>query len=64
MKPLKEPGYVTKRVYHLSHQVPGHGMCPECGQFGRVDGTKTNEFKIQNRVCPLGHRFQTVVRIG
>ena len=68
MKPQQTPGYVgqaVKRTYHLWHQVPGHGLCPECGGFARVDGTLTTaEFKTQNRVCHCGHRFQTVVRIG
>jgi hypothetical protein len=64
MKPLKEPGYVVKRSYHLWHQVPGHGLCPICGQFGRVDKVVTGaEFKTQDRECDNGHRFQTVVRI-
>lgn len=62
MKPLKEPGYIQKRTYTLWHQVPGHGLCPQCGQFGHVDGTKTAEFKTQNRICPNGHRFQSVVK--
>jgi predicted nucleic acid-binding Zn ribbon protein len=65
VKPLKEPGYVQKRVYHQWHQVPGHGLCPICGQFARVDGTQSGaEFKTQYRACGCGHRFQTVVKIG
>jgi len=65
MKPLQTPGYVSKRIYHLSHSVPGHGLCPVCGSFARVDNTQTgDEFKTQHRACRCGHRFQTVVRIG
>ena len=65
MKPLKEPGYVQKRVYHLSHQVPGHGICEQCGQFARVTHTDTStEFKTQYRKCPHGHQSQVVVRIS
>lgn len=65
MKPLKSPAYTEKRAtYTLWHQLPGHGMCPKCGQFGRCDGTvTTEEFKTQNRICPNGHRFQVVTRI-
>lgn len=68
MKPLKSPEYASqpdKRIYHHSHSVPGFGMCPVCGQFGRVDGNYiSGEFKTQYRVCPDGHRFQSVVRVA
>jgi hypothetical protein len=68
MKPLQTPGYVgqsLKRIYHLWHQVPGHGLCPQCGGFGRVDKVVSGaEFKTQDRECPNGHRFTTVIRIG
>lgn len=65
MKPLKEPGYVAKRVHHQWHQVPGHGLCPACGSFARVAHTESSaEFKTQYRSCQCGNNFQTVVRIG
>lgn len=63
MKDLKSPGYTRRREYTPCHAVPGHGICPECGNFCRVQHSAASaEFRTQYRYCTCGNSFQTVIR--
>lgn len=62
MKPIQSPAYTNAAKYTPRHSVPGHGLCPACGQFaGAYCSHERDGIRVQHRACNCGERFKSVI---